>query len=87
MATIRELKWTILQHPPCSPDLAPSDFHLFGPLKEALGGKMFCSNEEVIEAVREWVRQQPKNFVSEGIRKLPKRWRLCIVKEGDYVEK
>ena len=24
-------------HPPYSPDLEPSDFHLFGPLKDALG--------------------------------------------------
>lgn len=25
--------WDVLQHPPYSPDLAPSDYHLFGPLK------------------------------------------------------
>ena len=36
-----------LPHPPYSPDLAPSDFHVFGPLKEAMGGKSFRSNEEV----------------------------------------
>ena len=28
--------WTVLPHPPYSPDLAPSDFHLFGKLKEPL---------------------------------------------------
>jgi hypothetical protein len=27
-----------MAHPPYSPDLAPSDYHLFGPLKEALSG-------------------------------------------------
>uniref|UniRef100_A0A4W6DJ95 Histone-lysine N-methyltransferase SETMAR n=1 Tax=Lates calcarifer TaxID=8187 RepID=A0A4W6DJ95_LATCA len=31
--TINELGWELLPHPPYSPDLAPSDFHLFGPLK------------------------------------------------------
>ncbi|GFO30057.1 histone-lysine N-methyltransferase [Plakobranchus ocellatus] len=30
--------WKILPHPAYSPDLAPSDFHLFGPLKRHLGG-------------------------------------------------
>ncbi|GFO43051.1 histone-lysine N-methyltransferase SETMAR [Plakobranchus ocellatus] len=30
--------WEILPHPAHSPDLAPSDFHLFGPLKRHLGG-------------------------------------------------
>ncbi len=35
-AKITELKWQPLPHPAYSPDLAPSDFHLFGPLKEPL---------------------------------------------------
>ncbi|GFO39309.1 histone-lysine N-methyltransferase SETMAR [Plakobranchus ocellatus] len=33
--------WEILPHPAHSPDLAPSDFHLFGPLKHHLGGMAF----------------------------------------------
>jgi len=34
-------------HPPYSPDLAPSDFHLSPKLKEFLGGKRFGSDEEL----------------------------------------
>jgi len=34
---IEEMGWKLLQHLPYSPDLAPSDFRLFGPLKESLG--------------------------------------------------
>jgi histone-lysine N-methyltransferase SETMAR len=30
---IQELQWALLEHPPYSPDLGPSDFHLFVPLK------------------------------------------------------
>ena len=33
------LKFEVLKHPPYSPDLAPSDFHLFGPLKEICGAR------------------------------------------------
>jgi len=33
---IRQLKFELLPLPPHSPDLAPSDYHVFGPLKEAL---------------------------------------------------
>jgi histone-lysine N-methyltransferase SETMAR len=33
---IQELQWELLEHPPYSPDLAPSDFYLFGPLKITL---------------------------------------------------
>lgn len=31
--TLAKLGWKVLPHPPYSPDLAPSDYHLFGPLK------------------------------------------------------
>jgi hypothetical protein len=31
---IQELQWWLLEHLPYSPDLDPSDFHLFGPLKK-----------------------------------------------------
>ncbi|GFN74998.1 histone-lysine N-methyltransferase SETMAR [Plakobranchus ocellatus] len=33
--------WEILPHPAHNPDLAPSDSHLFGPLKRHLGGMAF----------------------------------------------
>jgi hypothetical protein len=33
------------------------------------------------------LRDQPKTFFVEGIRKLVDRWPKCIKKEGDYVEK
>jgi hypothetical protein len=36
---LRRYNWEVLDHPPYSPDLAPSDFHLFGPLKKHLGGR------------------------------------------------
>lgn len=43
---INQLKWQVLEHPPHSPDLAPSDFFLFLSLSQALKGKTF---NDVIE--------------------------------------
>ena len=84
--TLRKLKFEVIAHPPYCPDLAPSDYHLFGPLKEALRGRLFTSDQEVNAAVHAWFAAQPKTF-SEGIRKLAQRWTKCVENQGDYVEK
>ena len=68
--TVQQLGFELLQHPPYSLDLAPSDFHIFGPLKEALCGHRFTFNEEVKEAVHTWLRKQLKSFFYAGIQKL-----------------
>jgi len=65
VATIRDLSFECLPHPSYLPDLAPSDFHIFGPLKEAMGGKSFRSYEELHKAVHEWLHSQPKDFFLE----------------------
>jgi histone-lysine N-methyltransferase SETMAR len=46
--TLQKLRFEVLKHPPYSPDLAPSDFHLFGPLKAAFGRGRFTSDEGAI---------------------------------------
>jgi histone-lysine N-methyltransferase SETMAR len=68
------LKWEVLEHPAYSPDLAPSDFHLFGPLKNALRGRQFAADDEVKEAVHDWLCSQPQTFFSNAIKKLTDRW-------------
>ena len=85
--TLRKLEFQVMVHPPYSPDLALSDYHLFGLLKEALSGRRFTSDQEVKEAVHAWLAAQPKTFFSKGIRKLVQQWTKCVEKQGDYVEK
>ena len=87
LQTLVKLGFTVLEHSAYSPDLAPSDYHLFVPLKEALRGRRFTSDEEVKEAVHEWLAAQPKTFFSEGIQKLLELWNKCIAMHGDYIEK
>ena len=74
-------------HPPYSPDLAPSDYHLFGPLKEGVRGQHFTSDQEVKHAVRNWLKMQPADFYKAGIVSLVHRWTVGIEKCGDYIEK
>jgi hypothetical protein len=50
MGKLRDLHYKLLEHPPYSPDLAPSDFFLFPKLKLFLAGQRFSLNQEVIAA-------------------------------------
>jgi len=59
---IRKLKFELLPHPAYSPDLAQSDYHIFGPLKNALRGRRFANDDEVKDAVHTWLRAQLKTF-------------------------
>jgi histone-lysine N-methyltransferase SETMAR len=84
---IQELQWELLECAPYSPDLAPSDSHLFSPLKNRLGGKRFAYDQEVEKEVRKWLIQQLKDFCVAGFDALVKRWGKCINVGGGYVEK
>ena len=84
---IAKFGWTVLPHPSYSPDLVPSDFHLFGPLKYALRGARFEDDKSVILAVRTWLREQERSWYREGIHALALRWRKAVDLDGDYVEK
>jgi hypothetical protein len=83
VATVTDLHFDTLPHPPYPSDLATSDYHMFGPLKEAMGGKKFHSDEEVHQAVHEGLRTRPQEFFSRGIRALPVHWRKCVEHQGD----
>jgi histone-lysine N-methyltransferase SETMAR len=43
--TLVKLGFEVLAHSAYSPDLTPSDYHFFGPLKDALRGRRFTSHE------------------------------------------
>ena len=86
MATIHDCGFELLSHPPYSPDLAPSDFHLFRHLKESLRGRAFKEDEDVTVAVNEWIEERDQNFFLETIKTLEERWETCVVLQGNYVE-
>ncbi|GBN20284.1 hypothetical protein AVEN_254344-1 [Araneus ventricosus] len=48
---VQRFRWYVLEHRHYSPDLAPSDFHLFEPLNKYLIGRHFRTDAEVQEAV------------------------------------
>ena len=53
LKTVEHLGWTVVPHPPYSPDLAPSDFHLIGTMKDGLRWQHFPSCDAVVRAVKQ----------------------------------
>ncbi|KAJ4427817.1 hypothetical protein ANN_25545 [Periplaneta americana] len=84
---INKFDWEVLQHPPYSPDLAPSDFHLFGLMKKFLTGHRFATDAEVQSTVRKWLYSNRTDFYEQGILKLVPRWEKYVEKLGAYIEK
>jgi len=76
-----------MHHPPYSPDLAPSDYHLFSNFKQHFRGQRFSTDDELEYATEEWLKEQSELFYFTGVEKLRQRYKLCIDKGGDYVEK
>ena len=67
---LHELKWQLLPHPAYSPNLAPSNFHLFGPLKDPLIGRRFGCESELKSAKNEVVKTMSEDWFKEGIKKV-----------------
>ena len=83
---LEELGWTVLKHPPYSPDLAPSDYHLFRSMQNALLHKKFRNEEEVREFLSEFFASKPKEFYARGINQLPSRCQKVIDSNGEYID-
>jgi len=73
-------------HPPYSPDLTPSDYHLFPGLKKQLKSRHFSSDAEVTAAAETWLNGQSSEFFLSGLQKLEQRAKKCVELRWEYVE-
>jgi histone-lysine N-methyltransferase SETMAR len=81
---LNDINLPTIPHPPYSPDLAPSDYYLFSPLKHSLKGKAFTNREQVSNAINDFIEQKKPEFFANGINMLPERWRKCVEADGAY---
>jgi histone-lysine N-methyltransferase SETMAR len=77
--------WNVVPHPAHSPDLAPSNCHVFGPVKDGLHGRHFVY-DEYKQTFRFVLRSRGREFYNTGIQHLTQRWQKCVENEGDFVE-
>ncbi len=75
---INALGWRVLEHPPYSPDLAPSDFYLFRSMQHQLSDKIFKNREEVNSFLHNFFYSKLEDYYTKGIYSLPKKWKEVI---------
>jgi len=64
------LGFQFLDHPPYSPELAPSDYNLLPRLEKQLKVGHFSSDAEVIAAAETWLDGQRSDFFFEWLAKV-----------------
>jgi len=84
-AKLRGLGWEVLMHPPYSPDIAPSDYHLFRSLQNSLNGIKLASKEVYENHLKQFFDQKPQKFYRDGIMTLPQKWQNIIENNGAYL--
>ena len=56
-------------------------------MKKHLTERHYRSDEEVIAAREEFFKDKDEGFYTAGIQGLQHRWRKCVDRKGDFVEK
>ena len=84
---VAECGFQLLNHPPYSPDLAPSDFALFHHLKKQLKGHNYASVDDLKNNVNNILSSLPSTFFKNAFDTLIHRCKKCVDVQGSYIEK
>jgi hypothetical protein len=72
-------------HPPYSPGLAPSDYHLFRSLPNNLRAVSFNNDADLQNWLDDVFTAKPADFFKRGIENLPERWKAFVSIGGEYI--
>jgi histone-lysine N-methyltransferase SETMAR len=73
-----------IPQPAYSPDLAPSDFCLFGHLKNSLAGRMFEDPEELLDGIASFLEEVHLSKLHVVFSHWVERLRSVVANNGDY---
>ena len=79
---LHDLGYETLPHPPYSPDLSPTDFHLFKHFDAFLKDKIFGNQTDAENAFSEFIESKPLEFFRDGMSRLVGRWQS----DGNYFD-
>jgi [histone H3]-lysine36 N-dimethyltransferase SETMAR len=81
---LKQLGWETLPHPPYSPDIAATDFHLFRSLQHHLAESHYDKCEDLHHDLTSFFKAKPAKFYKDGIDQLPVRWAKVVEHDGEY---
>ena len=82
-----ELEWgVLLPHPEYSPDIVPTDYHLFISLQHTFGVFHFRNTEDIKKCIHKFLTSKPQDFFRSGIHQLPDRWQKVIESRKQYFQ-
>lgn len=82
---LRELSYEVLSHPPYSPDIAATDYHLFRSMAHFLKGKNYENLDDIKNDLQSFFDQKTSEFYSDGIHSLVDRWQRVVDTGGEYL--
>lgn len=82
---LKQLNMEVLPHAPYSPDLAPSDYHLFRSLANFLKEKSFDDFSHLELDIKTFFFSKSTDFYAKGILELPERWNMVVDNDGEYI--
>ncbi len=78
---LSDLDIEVLPYPPYSPDLSPTDYHIFKHLNNYLRDEKFTDQRAVENAFANFINGQNSQFYRVGIEKLVERWSVLMPRE------
>uniref|UniRef100_A0AAF5DKR2 Mos1 transposase HTH domain-containing protein n=2 Tax=Strongyloides stercoralis TaxID=6248 RepID=A0AAF5DKR2_STRER len=72
------LRYETLFHPPYSPDLSPTDYHIFKHMDAFMKRKKFSNLENLKSYVMKFFGPNQTSFYENGMEKLLTRWQQCV---------
>lgn len=80
-----QLGWEVLPHPPYSPDISPTDYHLFLSMSNFLSGKRYSCVSDVKNDLSIFFDSKNPEFFENGIFSLVDRWKTIVSSFGEYI--
>ena len=82
--TIIDLGWEVFPHSAYTPDLAPSNYHLFRSMEYFLRDKSFAESRDLRNKLYVFFDIKHQSFNSDGIRQLVIKWQKVKDNQRNY---